>query len=50
MQVYDWLCVLFAVIWLGVSGMDARSVAQQLVDSGMQISGFRRSVGPIESV
>lgn len=44
------LCVIFAVIWLGVSGMDPRSVAQQLMDSGMQISGFRRSVGPIQSV
>lgn len=44
------LCVIFAIIWLGVSGMDPRSVAQQLMDSGMQISGFRRSVGPIQSV
>jgi len=43
-------CVIFAIIWLEVSGMDPRSVAQQLVDSGMQISGFRRSVGPIQNV
>ncbi len=43
-------CVIFAMIWLEVSGMDPRSVAQQLVDSGMQISGFRRSVGPIQNV
>ena len=44
------LCVLFAIIWLQVSGMDPMSVAQQLVDSGMQIPGFRRSVRPIQSV
>jgi preprotein translocase SecY subunit len=44
------LCAIFAIIWLEVSGMDPRSVAQQLVDSGMQIPGFRRSVGPIQNV
>ena len=43
-------CAIFAMVWLEVSGMDPRSVAQQLVDSGMQISGFRRSVGPIQNV
>ena len=43
-------CAFFALVWLEVSGMDSRSVAQQLVDSGMQISGFRRSVGPIQTV
>lgn len=43
-------CVIFAIIWLEVSGMDPRSVAMQLVDSGMQISGFRRSVGSIQRV
>jgi preprotein translocase SecY subunit len=44
------LCVLFAIIWLQVSGMDPGSVAQQLVDSGLQIPGFRRSVRPVQSV
>lgn len=44
------LCGLFAMIWLQVSGMDPASVAQQLVDSGLQIPGFRRSTGPIQSV
>jgi len=43
-------CAIFAIVWLEVSGMDPRSVAQQLVDSGMQISGFRRSVGPIQNI
>jgi preprotein translocase subunit SecY len=44
------LCGLFALIWLQVSGMDPESVAQQLVDSGLQIPGFRRSVKPIQTV
>ncbi|MEM2093696.1 MAG: preprotein translocase subunit SecY [Candidatus Bathyarchaeia archaeon] len=44
------LCVLFGIIWLQVSGMDPASVAEQLVDSGLQIPGFRRSVKPIQSV
>jgi preprotein translocase SecY subunit len=44
------LCGLFALIWLEVSGMDPASVAQQLMDSGLQIPGFRRSVKPIQTV
>ncbi|MGA2784916.1 MAG: preprotein translocase subunit SecY, partial [Candidatus Bathyarchaeia archaeon] len=36
-------CVFFAVTWVEVGGMDARAVARQLLDSGMQIEGFRRS-------
>jgi preprotein translocase subunit SecY len=43
-------CVIFALIWLQVSGMDPASVARQLMDSGLQIPGFRRSVKPIQSV
>jgi preprotein translocase SecY subunit len=44
------LCAIFALVWLEVGGMDPRSVAQQLVDSGMQIPGFRRSVKPIQNI
>ncbi|MCJ7631984.1 preprotein translocase subunit SecY, partial [Candidatus Bathyarchaeota archaeon] len=44
------LCGLLALIWLQVSGMDPSSVAQQLMDSGLQIPGFRRSVKPIQTV
>jgi preprotein translocase SecY subunit len=43
-------CVIFSVIWLQVGGLDPKTVAQQLVDSGMQIPGFRRSEKPIESL
>jgi len=43
-------CIVFSVIWLEVGGLDPRTVAQQLVDSGMQIPGFRRSGRPIETI
>jgi len=43
-------CVFFAVTWVEVGGMDARTVSQQLLDSGMQIEGFRRSEVPIRQV
>jgi protein transport protein SEC61 subunit alpha len=43
-------CIFFAVTWVEVGGMDARTVAKQLLDSGMQIEGFRRSEEPIRQV
>lgn len=43
-------CVFFAVTWVEVGGMDSRTVAKQLLDSGMQIEGFRRSQQPIRQV
>ncbi len=43
-------CIIFSVIWLEVGGLDPRTVARQLVDSGMQIPGFRRSGKPIETI
>ena len=43
-------CIIFSVIWLEVGGLDPRTVAKQLVDSGMQIPGFRRSGKPIETI
>jgi preprotein translocase subunit SecY len=36
-------CILFSVIWVKTSGMDAESVAEQLSDVGMQIPGYRRN-------
>lgn len=41
-------CVIFSLTWLQVGGQNPRTVAKQLVDSGMQIPGFRRSHKPIE--
>ncbi len=42
------VCVLLSKLWIEVGGMDPRSVADQLIKSGMQIPGFRRSRKPIE--
>ena len=44
------MCVIFALVWLELGGLGPSSVAKQLVDSGMQIPGFRRSVKSIENV
>jgi len=41
-------CIVFSITWLEVGGLGPRTVAKQLVDSGMQIPGFRRSKRPIE--
>ncbi len=43
-------CVFFAVTWVEVGGMDSAAVARQLLDSGMQIEGFRRSEIPIRQM
>jgi len=43
-------CVFFAVTWVEVGGMDSAAVARQLLDSGMQIEGFRRSETPIRQM
>jgi preprotein translocase subunit SecY len=42
--------VFFAVTWVEVGGMDSAAVARQLLDSGMQIEGFRRSEVPIRQM
>ena len=43
-------CAVFSLIWLEVGGLGPAKVAQQLMDSGMQIPGYRRSGRPIEAV
>jgi len=43
-------CVVFSLTWLEVGGLGPGTVAQQLVDSGMQIPGFRRSGKSIEVI
>ncbi len=42
--------VIFALFWVNTSGMDARSVANQIVNTGMQIPGFRRDPRVMEKV
>ncbi len=43
-------CVVFSLTWLEVGGLGPSTVAQQLVDAGMQIPGYRRSGKAIESI
>ncbi|MGA3059042.1 MAG: preprotein translocase subunit SecY [Candidatus Bathyarchaeia archaeon] len=43
-------CAVFSLIWLEVGGLGPSKVARQLMDSGMQIPGYRRSGRPIEAV
>jgi len=43
-------CIVFSRVWLEVGGLDPKTIAKQLVDSGMQVPGFRRSEKPIEAI
>jgi len=43
-------CAIFSVIWVNTSGMDAKTVAEQLYLIGLQIPGYRRDPRVIESV
>ena len=43
-------CAVFSLVWLEVGGLGPTKVAKQLMDSGMQIPGYRRSGRPIEAV
>ncbi|PIN71837.1 preprotein translocase subunit SecY, partial [Candidatus Woesearchaeota archaeon CG10_big_fil_rev_8_21_14_0_10_47_5] len=40
--------VIFSIFWVQTSGMDARSQAQQMMSSGLQIPGFRRDPRVLE--
>jgi preprotein translocase SecY subunit len=42
--------VVFSLTWLEVGGLGPSTVAQQLVDAGMQIPGYRRSGKAVESI
>ncbi len=43
-------CVIFSMTWLEIGGVDAKTVAGQLISSGVQIPGFRRSEQPIRRI
>ncbi|MFH0870809.1 MAG: preprotein translocase subunit SecY [archaeon] len=40
--------VLFSIFWVQTSGLDARSQANQMISSGLQIPGFRKDVRVLE--
>jgi preprotein translocase SecY subunit len=42
------ICVVFSITWLEIGGLSADQMAEQLLGSGMQVPGFRRSRRPIE--
>ena len=44
------VCVAFSVTWVEVAGLSSKDVAKQLIGSGMQIPGFRRSERPIKEI
>lgn len=41
------LCIVFSMTWLEIGGLGAEDMADQLLESGMQIPGFRRNKQPI---
>jgi preprotein translocase SecY subunit len=41
------VCVVFSMTWLEIGGLGAENMADQLLGSGMQVPGFRRSRRPI---
>jgi preprotein translocase subunit SecY len=47
---YSLLSVLFAFFWVSTSGMDARSQAKKIVNSGMSMPGFRKDERVLESI
>lgn len=42
--------ILFSVFWVQTAGMDARSQANQIMASGLQIPGFRRDPRVLETI
>ncbi|MEM3370770.1 MAG: preprotein translocase subunit SecY [Candidatus Woesearchaeota archaeon] len=42
--------VLFSILWVQTSGMDARSQAEQILASGLQVPGFRRDERILERI
>ncbi len=42
--------IVFALFWIETTGMGAKSVAEKIQKSGMQIPGYRRSSGTLERV
>ncbi len=42
--------VIFAIFWMQTSGQDASSVAKQIMNSGLQVPGFRRDPRVLETL
>ena len=48
--IFIFLCIMLGRVWVDVSGLAPRDIAQQIIDSGMQIPGFRSSDKIIEKI
>ncbi len=44
------LCISLGKVWVDVSGLAPRDIAQQIIDSGMQVPGFRSSSKIVERI
>ena len=42
--------IIFSIFWMQTANMDAASQAKQIVNSGLQISGFRRDARVLEKI
>ena len=42
--------IVFSIFWVQTSGMDASSQAKQIINSGLQVPGFRRDPRVIEKI
>lgn len=48
--VFAGLSALFSIFWVKTSGMDAKSQAQKIASSGLQVAGFRQDTRILESI
>lgn len=42
--------VVFALFWIETTGMDAKTTANKIFNSGLQVPGFRRNINSIEKI
>ncbi len=42
--------VVFALFWIDTTGMDSKSTANKIFNSGLQVPGFRRNINSIEKI
>lgn len=47
---FAFFSVIFSIFWVKTSGMDAKSQAQKISQSGLQIPGFRQDIRILESI
>ncbi len=48
--VFIFLCIILGRVWVEVSGLAPRDIADQIIDSKMQVPGFRSSAKIIERI